>query len=391
MTENNKGVVVLLEDEEPIRKGFTDMFTDLGLTTNIDLHLCRTPEEYSVFLSDDSNRARLRAIIMDLSNTPEEQGVSDENVNTFAAAIFIKDEYKRNRIPIFVHSSKLQHFKDLDDRGTVWKVEKAADSISFVCERIRVLSETDFLNIFRFGGKLERKIMDEIHTAFTNQFEKNEIEEIIQSITKAGGDKIQERVEEVFERIAIRSVYENWVSTREADGELVEKKFNAFEHYYRRTSDYQIWTGDIFESSKDKNMVVILTPRCNVGHENYDELLLCRVLELDGQRLDEITNPKKGEDKLRKHITDDVTISGERFRFLPKTPQFRGGVVDYKTMFTLKNEDFQSKYTLRLISLSDELTNDVVRKMSSYLLRGGISETEFTEAHNYVMNKNTEK
>jgi len=389
MIKNNKGIVVLLEDEEPIRKGFTDMFADLELSTLIDLHLCKTPEEYRDFLAEDSNRTRLRAIIMDLSNTPEEQGASDENVNTFAAAIFIKDEYQKNRIPIFIHSSKLQHFKELDDRGTVWKVEKTSESILYVCERIKILSATDFLDIFRFGGKLESKIMEEIHSAFTNQFEKNEIEEIIQSITKAGSDKIQERIAEVFERIAIRSVYENWVSTREADGELVEKKFNAFEHYYRRTSDYKVWTGDIFESSEDKNMVVILTPRCNVGHGNYDEILLCRVVEL-GHRLDEITNPKKGEEKLRKHITDDVTLSGERFRFLPRTPQFRGGVVDYKTLFTLKYEDFQSKYDIRLISLSDELTNDVVRKMSSYLLRGGISETEFTEAHNYFMNKNEE-
>lgn len=385
MTENYKGLVVLLEDEEPIRKGFIDMFTDLDL--DVELHCCKTPEEYSAFLEDDSNRIRLRALIMDLSNTPEEENANDEKVSTFVAATFIRDEYRKNRIPIFVHSSKLQYFKELDDRGTVWKVEKNNDSISFVCEKIKLFSQTDFLNIFRFGGKLESKIMEEIHRAFTNQFEKNEIEEIIGSITKSGGENIPDRIAEVFERIAIRSVYENWVSARETDGQLVEKKFNVFEHYYRRTSDYQIWTGDVFESVEDKHMVIILTPRCNVGHGNYDELLICKVVELEGQKLEEILHPKKGEEKLRKNITDDVTITGERHRFLPRTPQFRGGVVDYKTLFTMKKDEFLIQYTSRLISLSDELTNDVVRKMTSYLSRGGISETEFSEAHNYIMSE----
>jgi|SRR5690554_10392 len=385
MIVKKNDLVVLLEDEEPIRKGFLDMFSDLEL--EIDLHCCKTPNEYSTFIRETENKARLRALIMDLSNTPEENNANEEDVKTFAAAKFILEEYKGNRIPIFIHSSKLQHYDDLDDRGTVWKIEKSQNSIEDVCNKIRLMLDTDFLNIFRLGGKLESKIMEEIHKAFVNQFEKDEIEEIIKSIVSVGEEGISERVAEVFERIAIRSVYENWVSAKEVEGELTEKKFNAFEHYYRRTSDYQIWTGDIFQSTENKEMTIVLTPRCNVGHDNYDELLLCRVIELGGQKLDEITHPKKGGERLRKNITDDVTITGERHRFLPKTPQFEGGVVDYKTMFTMKKEDFVTKFDTRLISLSDELTNDVVRKLTAYLSRGGISETEFSEAYNYLANK----
>lgn len=384
MSLNQKDLVVLLEDEEPIRKGFSNMFTDLEL--DIELHCCKTPDEYSTFIQNGENKTRLRALIMDLSNTPEENNANDEDVKTFAAAKFILEEYNGNRIPIFVHSSKLQHFDDLDDKGTVWKIEKGQDSIENVCRKIKLMLDTDFLNIFRLGGRLESKIMEEVHKAFVNQFEKDEIEEITNSIVSVGEENISERVTEVFERIAIRSVYENWVSAKEVEGKLTEKKFNAFEHYYRRTSDYQIWTGDVFQSTENKEMAIVLTPRCNVGHDNYDELLLCRVIELGGQKLEEITHPKKGEERLRKNITDDVTITGERYRFLPRTPQFEGGVVDYKTMFTMKKEDFVNRFDNRLISLSDELTNDVVRKLTAYLSRGGISETEFSEAHNYLIN-----
>ena len=36
-----------------------------------------------------------------------------------------------------------------------------------------------------------------------------------------------------------------------------------------------------------------------------------------------------------------------------------------------------------LISLVDDLTNDVVRKLSTYLLRGGIADTAYSEAVYY--------
>ena len=98
------------------------------------------------------------------------------------------------------------------------------------------------------------------------------------------------------------------------------------------------------------------------------------------------TGETKGEKSLRTSITDDVTNKriGERFRFLPPTPQYKGGFVNFNAMFTKKTDEILNNYT-NTISLSDELTNDIVRKFSTYLQRGGISETEFKESHHYVL------
>ena len=69
---------------------------------------------------------------------------------------------------------------------------------------------------------------------------------------------------------------------------------------------------------------------------------------------------------------------------MPKTPQFEGGFVDFVKCTTVKDlENFEY-----VISLVDDLTNDVVRKLASYLLRGGISDTAYKEALYYFQQIN---
>lgn len=383
MEDQALDLVILLEDEKTIQKSFEDYFEDNEL--NLELKCCSSPKEYEDYIREEGILQRLKVTIFDLANTPKEQG--SEKMNDYEAVEFIKHQYHNNRIPIFVHSSKLQYFDQLNDTGTVWKISKSDKSVAEIGERIKLMHESEFLNIFSFGGYLEERIMTEIHTAFVNQFKGDEIDEIIKSIQSTSKEDSRERVIEVFERVGIRSVYENWVSADlDADGQIIEKKFNSIEHYYRRTSSYEVWTGDIFEHKENKGLVVILTPRCNVGHDNYKELIVCDLIEIEGDKLNQLLSKKKGEDNLRRHITDDTRITSERYRFLTPSPQFRGGLVDYKLIHSIMKDDLLKSYE-KLISLSEELTNDVVRKFTSYMSRGGISETEFAEAHFYIQHE----
>ncbi|TSE04043.1 hypothetical protein [Aquimarina algiphila] len=247
------------------------------------------------------------------------------------------------------------------------------------------MNDSGFLSIFCLGGELEKRLMTEVHNAFVEQFKGNEIEAIIDSINHSTSSNTVIRTKEVFERIAVRNVFENWNSATKNESEnIVEVQLNSIEHYYRRTSVFDFWTGDVFEQkTQPYEKCIVLTPRCNVGHRNFDELLLCKIQRITKDKLIELTG-KKGEDRLRKNITDHQIV-GERYRFLPPTPQFEGGLADFKSVFSVEAADFKTIWK-RLITLSDELTNDVVRKFASYTLRGGISETEFKEAHHYVSN-----
>ncbi|MCJ8165002.1 hypothetical protein MKJ04_09110 [Pontibacter sp. E15-1] len=378
--------IVLLEDDEKIIKSFQFAFEDMGLGNSHELVVFRKSKEYSEYMDEWENRKTVRAIIMDLSNNKQET-----DAKSYKAAEFIHNEFTTNRIPIFVHSGNLEYFDDLADKGTVYRMEKSDESANNICAQLHLMVESNFLNIFCYGGELETKIMEEIHSAFVEQFKGSEIDDIIKSIKATNPENLVERTREVFQRLALRAVFENLKATKISTAKTFEEvKVHAIEHYYRRTSAYSYWTGDIFESKATSELVVVLTPRCNIGHGNLEEVLLGKINLIEKRHLESFLSKKndggenKGRKALRTSITDDVTngFIGERFRFLTKTPQFKGGFVDYKTIFSMKPENFIKNYTYK-ISLIDELTNDVVRKLSSYILRGGISETEFDEAHYY--------
>ncbi|MEL6720126.1 MAG: hypothetical protein AAFP82_15550, partial [Bacteroidota bacterium] len=357
--------------------------------TDLEFIVCSTLHEFQQEINDQDKKDFIKAWVVDLSNLPEE-----EDSKTYRIAQFIRDSFDNNRIPIFIHSANLQHYDELEDKGTVFKIAKGNNSIDEIGNKILQMQESGFLNIFCHGGILDQKIMEELHSAFVNQFKGNEIEEIIKSVKETNPEDLVSRTTNLFERIAIRSLYQNVINPKETEeGTTIEIKVNPIEHYYRRTEGFKYWTGDIFQHKTNGELVIIITPRCNVGHCNYDELMLCKIIQLSEANLNEFlsTRKNKGWETYRKSITDDVThaLIGERKRFLPVTPQFVGGFVDYKTCFSLKNEAFDENYQY-LISLVDDMTNDVIRKFSSYFLRAGISETEYDEAYYYVQSKSVD-
>lgn len=368
------GIVILLEDEKSIQESFKTLFDDLevGLT----LIVCSKPEEFEHTINKPEIKAELRALIMDLSNTHEE--VISQH---YKAAEYIKSEYENNRIPIFIHSGNLDHYHEFPDKGTVFKIEKNRDSAVTICNDIKKYKDSQFLDIFRNGGILEKLFMQELHSAFVDQFKNEEIKTIISSIYSSNLNNLEARTIEIFKRIAVRSLYTNLISAKKNnDSSIQEVKLNSIEHYFRRNSAFKFWTGDIFISNEDNDMYVIITPRCNLGHIKHDELTLCKVLPISETLRKAFlnTNSKKAAEELKIQITDNSKV-GERYRFLPPSPQFNGGTVDFLLVKTLKTEELKSKYSY-VISLSDELTNDVVRKYASFMLRGGISETDFNES-----------
>lgn len=383
----SRNIVLLLEDDRKIIDPFIGYFTEKKL----DAKLIVSENLPDYIQNFEENQDNVKCLVMDLNN----QG-GDADTSIKETIHQIRTHFENNRIPIFVHSGNLAYFTELDEKGTIIKKEKSRKSIGEIIDSIELMLNCGFLNIFSINGTLDQKIMSEIHSAFINQFKHNEIEEIIKSIQngKPGEADTADRIKEVFERIAIRAIYQNLINN-----DLEEKSVivNTSEHYYRRTNTakHYFYTGDIFED-QDNKMFFVATPRCNISNKNYEQVLLCEINEISADQNNSFQSPKeenkttgetKGTKQLRTSITDDVTNSfiGERFRFLPPSPQFKGGFVDYKKIITVSEDELQ-RYNL-VISLVDDLTNDVVRKLASYLLRGGISDTAYDEALYYIKSK----
>ncbi len=115
------GIVVLLDDEEPIRKAFKGLFQDLEI--GLELRTCSNYSEYGILMSDEAIKKRVKCLIMDLSNEPKEV-----DSKAYQAHTLIKKEYDENRIPIFIHSGNLEYYDGFKEEGTVYRVEKSGNS-----------------------------------------------------------------------------------------------------------------------------------------------------------------------------------------------------------------------------------------------------------------------
>lgn len=372
--------VILVEDKADIRDTFSATFKALDI--NMELIPLGSVEEFQetfLKLNETGEYHMVKVLIFDLALNGSEDGGKKYKISQE-----IELNFHENRVPIFIHSAYIEYYNEFEQFGTVFKVVKGQDTIPQICEKIKLLSESGFLDLFSVHGGIEKRLMAELHTAFTKQFKGEEIVEIIKSIqlTDEGGGIA--RVKDVFERIAVRSLYQNIMDVKmAAEQQSIEVSVNAVEHYYRRTNTVKFWTGDIFEEKEGGVKVFIITPRCNISNKNYQSILICSIIPIGEQEKAAFKNIKKGN--LRKGLTDDVTLSliGERKRFLTKTPQFEGGFVDFVTHKTIDEDEFHAKYNYH-VSVIDDLTNDVIRKFSSYMLRGGVSVTEEAEALYYI-------
>ena len=376
-------MILLIDDLETIHSSFKKTIATLGIS--LELKSFTKIEDFKMEIENlkKSNRlGLLKALIIDLSNSKEE-----ETTKKFSASEVISESFNNNSIPIFIHSGYLEYYDDFKEYGTVIRVKKNDESIVDVCKQIKLMLDSGFLEIFGQDGLLQKTFDRQIHESFTEQFKGSEIRQILDSIFHNNGnnqDAFKKRTIDTFSRIAIRTLYQNLLSAKKIDEaqSIEEIKINVVEHYYRRKSDFKIWTGDIFENSKDNSQIVILTPRCDINNNNCkDKFICCQVTELDDKLTKEISREPD------KFLTDNPMKSGIRNRFLVPAPNYRGGKVDLSDYFFVNKSDFEGtnpnfKY---LISLSDELTNEIVRKFAAYILRGGISASEINEARFYSM------
>lgn len=355
-----KGVVLLLDDDQ----NNLDTFSHLYEQCDIDLTLMpfKDIEKFRSAIKEETVKPNIKAVIFDLV-----QKQSEETGAEFEVSKDIKDIFDSNRIPIFIHSAYIHKYSDFEDKGTVFKIPKSATSTQTILDKIILFHDSGFFDIFCPGGIIEREIMTELHYAFINQFHKDEIENIIKALKLTGGEKYNERVIEVFKRISIRALMTKLLAPYfNENGELEQTKINAVEAYVRRISDFKIWTGDIFEKKDKSEMIFLLTPRCDIASKNKTNVLACKLIK----------GVPQNKDEMKKAMVDN--IRDKKYRFLPKTPLFEGGKVDLSSHITMSTEEIQEHYSY-VISLSDELTNEITGKFCSYFMRTGNSEIDQDE------------
>ncbi len=356
----NKGKIIFYDDDPEIISQFETLMADTGFQieryTELDNLRKAINEDHAIF--DNT-----KAMIFDLARSQAEGGLS----NNFEILKDIEDKFHKYRIPIFIHSAFANNIPNFENNGTVWKIEKSGTSLESIYNTINSLDESGFLDAFTPNGIIEQSLFEELHKSFTEQFRKGEIEKVIASIKKEDPNEFKTRAIQVFKKLAVKSLMSSLLSPLDA--------FSPIEHYYRRISNIDIWTGDVW-TKKDKMVRhLIITPRCNVANKGVEKLMIINIIN------DFPTDNKK--DKIKRALVDNPDFSGTSLRYLPPSPIFSGGRVDFSTCDIISKDILLSDYELEC-TLSDELTNEILGKFGAYFLRTGITPFDLDEMITYI-------
>jgi hypothetical protein len=371
-------MILVFDDQKEFRDSFKDILDKLGI--KLPILECATKDEVRKIINDPEQSCLIKILIFDLATSKTEVEKLE-----FEILEDIKKFYYSYPIPIFIHSAFADKIEGFDNLGTMFKIKKGEDSIQQISEKIELFYSTGFLDIFCPKGSLELELYKNVNQSFKEQFQGNEIESILLSIKKSKTENLKERTKIVFDRIAVRALLQNMLNAiKLPNSEQIEEiQINAVENYYRRKRTFPIWTGDIFRKPDNSMEIVILTPRCDIVNGYCkDSFLGCKIDKIDENKLKDFG---KDLNKLGQFIQDNPMHTGNKFRYLIPTPTYYGGKIDFSQPIIINKNKLDgegSEFTYQ-ISLSDELTNEVVRKFSSYLLRGGIMTSDISEASYY--------
>lgn len=361
----NKGVVIHLDnDVKNVLEPAKNLFDQMGL--GLDYITCSSKDEFESHLKN--NQLPVKSLIFDLMDTSSSDPDFLEKVET---------AFLRYNVPVFIYSGYLKSIENrFDNNATVYKFDKS-EEIKTIFDKIQFYNESGFIDVFCPGGILEKELFVDLHKAFTNQFVSNA--ELEKTISQIKGQKTfketNDRIKRIFKRISIRTLLSELLSPDlDGDGNIIEETVNTIEHYIRRINSIPIWTGDIFKKRDSNDYVFILTPRCNVTRS--DLILVCPFYWKD------IISKN---DKISKMLQGDPNVSGYD-RHIPPSPVFEGGKLALSKYYMIEKDELLSNYELA-ISLSDELTNEIIGKFGAHFFRTGITPWNVDEVKEQIATK----
>lgn len=363
----DKGIILHLENDKALLERYKNFYQQLGM--ELDYIGCATSEEFNSAINE--HERNIKAIIFDLIGNKATQEELSGNPEFLAV---VDQKFVKYNLPIFIYSGHLDSIGNkYNQNGTVFKISKD-ESIQIIFDKIKFLSESGFIDVFCPGGVLESEIKTELNKSFTNQFSQNiQIEEVLKSIMSSGkAEDLKERVKKVFKRVAIKTLSSDLLAPV-ADS---EDKVHPIEHFYKRQSKLSVWTGDIWKQKEGEDVVLVLTPRCDLATGKAQKIIVAKIhkpkpIKINGNREDV-------EKRLRDYLTDN--LQGKSTRYIPSNIFFpQGGMIDLADHFTIDIKSFTDNFDY-MITLSDDLTNEIIGKFAYYFLRTGITninEQEF--------------
>ena len=199
-----------------------------------------------------------------------------------------------------------------------------------------------------------------------------------------GRGLIEQRLNEVFLKNLLPQI-DTWISYGETDSEQTERALLRYtlnhliqfldedekrcfpeEVYLYPSVLDRITTGSIVYA--DDQYFVVLNPACDLvprgenGVPNTDYILLVEI---------ESVSNVLGGSKSKGRVTELCKNRIQYYHWLPETDFFDGGILNFRKLKTLNEDNFEEKFGKPTIQISPSFVKDIVSRFSSYYARQG--------------------
>ena len=195
---------------------------------------------------------------------------------------------------------------------------------------------------------------------------------------------IEQRLSEVFLRNLLPQI-DTWISYGKENSERTEKALLRYtlnhllqlleedeelcfpeEVYIFPSMLDRLTTGSIVTA--DDQWFVVLSPACDLvprgenGVGNTDYILLVEI-----ESVDKVLAGRKSKGRVRELCTN----KRDYYHWLPETDFFEGGILNFRKLKTLNEDNFEEKFGKPTIQISPSFVKDIVSRFSSYYARQG--------------------
>lgn len=309
------------------------------------------------------------AAIVDLNLA--NQGGSDTSGNEV-----IREIKKNLRFPIYVVTGTPHNIDhDISEESEMFKIitKGDQDEISYI---------EQLVNIYNTGVTkiLSRKglINEHLNKIFWSHLSKS-LDLWIKDERRTPEEK-----EKSLLRYTLAHVQEYLEITDDSTFEL----FNPAEIYITPPIKTKTFTGDIFQSLKENELTVVLTPACDLAQspDKDDDLILLVLVDSMssnplGEEINVLKNNKTGKNRIEKannRIQTFIKNGKNQYHFLPPYKMIEGGLINFKALKAITRVELNNEYK-KVATITSSFTKDITARFSYYYSRQGSPDFNIDE------------
>ena len=337
----NKLRLLIVEDVEQELESFRDDLQDYTheKKRDIDLVECKTLEEALNTLDNSFDGA-----IIDLKLTNHRSNEGNQVVEKIVESFF--------RIPIAIFTGNPGDWDhNLNEKIMLIDVFTKGETGHYeLLDQFWEIYNTGLTRIMGGRGLIEQTLSEVFLENLLPQ---------IQTWASYGAEN-PTRTEKALLRYALNHLFQ----LLEEDGEHC---FPEEVYLYPSVLD-RITTGSIVKEKASDQWFVVLSPACDLvprgekGVRNTDSILLVEI-----ERIDRILDGSKSKSRVGELCANRRTY----YHWLPETNFFQGGILNFRKLTTLYENNFDERFGKPIIQISPFFVKDIVSRFSSYYARQG--------------------